>query len=76
MPEVQAVKDDAASSLHSNTAPGSFVPNVNEADVLATLPDGPLVIDVSGAIVSTVHVTTMGLGSALPAASTARICTV
>ena len=46
--------------------------NVNAADVLATVPAGPLVIVVSGAKVSTVHVRLAGVASVFPAPSVAR----
>ena len=46
--------------------------NVNVADVLATAPDGPAVIVVLGATVSTVHVRVAGVGSTFPSVSIAR----
>jgi hypothetical protein len=45
---------------------------VNEALVEVTVPEGPPVIAVSGAVASTVHVLDAGLASTLPAASFAR----
>ena len=52
--------------------PASVEENVNVAEVLATVPDGPAVIVVSGATVSTVHVRVAGVASVFPAASVAR----
>src|SRR5262249_7997825 len=60
------------SSVHWNVLPASDAVNVNAADVLATVPDGPEVIVVVGATVSTIHVRAAGVWSMLPAASTAR----
>ena len=61
----------AASSRHSNVAPGSLV-KVNDADVLFVVPVGPPVIVVSGAAASTVNARDAGVASTLPAASMAR----
>ena len=46
--------------------------NVKAAEVLATVPDGPPVIVVSGASVSTVQVRVAGVASVFPATSVAR----
>ena len=59
------------SSWHSNEPPLSPV-KVNDAVVEATVPLGPPVTVVSGAVVSTVNVREAGVASALPAASLAR----
>ncbi len=60
------------SSLHSNVAPGLAAENVNDGDAPFVGPDGPVLIVVSGAIVSTVNVRVAGVASTLPAASVAR----
>src|SRR5919106_1270778 len=52
-------------------APSSSAENVNVADVLLVSGSGPVSIDVSGAIVSTVQVCDAGEGSVLPAWSVA-----
>ena len=62
----------AASSLHSNEAPGSLAVNANDAAVESTVPLGPVVIDVSGGAVSIVHVRVAGVGSTFCAPSLAR----
>ena len=54
------------SSLHSNVAPASVEVKANMAVVTETVPLGPLVIDVFGATVSTVHVWVAGVASTLP----------
>jgi hypothetical protein len=59
------------SRLHSNE-PDSVEPNVNEAPADVTVPLGPSVIVVSGAVPSTVHVHSAGDGSATPAVLRAR----
>ena len=46
----------APSSAHSNVAPPSSATNVKPADVLVVEPDGPEVMVVSGATLSTVTV--------------------
>ena len=66
-----------ASSLHSKVEPGSVEENSNDAVVDALVPEGPEVINVSGATASTVHVRVAGEASRLPAASfalTANVC--
>src|SRR3954449_8012092 len=63
------------SSRHSNVA-ASLAPNVKLAVVAVTVPDGPPVIVVSGAVVSTVQVRDAGDASTLPAASVARASNV
>ena len=60
------------SSLHSNEEPTSDE-NWNDAEPEATVPDGPVAAsDVSGAVVSTVHVRVGGDASVLPRPSLAR----
>jgi hypothetical protein len=59
------------SRLHSNVAAGSSAVNVNDADVLAVAPSGPVVIVVFGALVSTLTVTEFDAGEVLAAASIA-----
>src|SRR5918999_3580526 len=61
----------ASSSEHSMLAPSSSAEKVNVADVLLVSGSGPVSIDVSGAIVSTVQVRDAGEGSVLPAWSVA-----
>ena len=68
--EAQA-SQSPASSLHSNE-PDSVAESPNDAAAVATVPLGPLVIDVSGATVSTAHVRDAGVASTLPSASIAR----
>ena len=60
------------SSLHSKLAAVSVAENEKLAALEATVPDGPVTIDVSGGVVSTVQLRVAGDGSTLPAASTAR----
>jgi hypothetical protein len=63
--------------LHSKVDPASEEENVNEAEVLLTLPDGPESMVVFGGVVSgggavlTVQVRVAGVPSTLPAASVA-----
>ncbi len=61
----------APSSLHWNVEPASLDENVNVALALLTRVEGPLSIDVLGAVVSTVQLRVAGVGSGLPAASVA-----
>ena len=65
-----------ASSLHSNVEPASVEEKPNEAAFEATVPLGPLVIEVSGAVASTVHVRVAGVAStSLPfLARTENVC--
>ena len=58
--------------MHSNDDPAWVALNPNDAEAELTVPLGPLVIEVSGAVVSTVHVRVAGVASTLPAASLAR----
>ena len=44
----------------------SVAVKLNEAELLLTVPEGPAVIVVSGAMVSTVQVRTAGVGSVAP----------
>ena len=60
------------SSLHSKPEPPSVELKVNVALVELMLPLGPLVIEVFGATVSTVHVRVAGVWSTFPAESFAR----
>jgi len=60
------------SSLHSNVEPASVEVNANVAVVELTVPLGPLVIDVFGAVRSIVHVRVAGVASTLPVESFAR----
>src|SRR5258706_3247394 len=60
------------SSLHSKATPVSLDVNVKVAVFGLLLPDGPPVIEVFGATVSTVHVLDAGDASVLPVASFAR----
>ena len=53
-------------------APASLAVNAKVAVLELTLPLGPLVMEVLGAIVSIVHVLVAGVASTLPAASFAR----
>src|SRR5687768_4834103 len=69
--DVHAVHS-AASSLHSKVAPVSVAVNENVALLEYMFPLGPLVIDVFGATVSTVHVRVAGDASTLPTPSFAR----
>jgi hypothetical protein len=55
---------------------GSLAENVKVADVEAVVPDGPESIVVCGATLSTFHVRVSGLGSTLPALSSARTSNV
>ena len=64
------------SSWQVNVAPASGEENVNVALALVTRPDGPLSIDVLGAVVSTVNERVAAVGSAFPAASVAMTLTV
>ncbi len=71
----------APSRRHSNDDPVSFDENENDAEVEATVPEGPLVSVVSGAVVSgtgvsTVHDRDAGDASRLPAPSRARTSNV
>ena len=60
------------SSLHSKVEPDSVEVKANVAVLDETVPVGPLVIEVFGATLSTVHVRVAGVASTLPAASLAR----
>jgi hypothetical protein len=60
------------SSRHSKVDPASVAVNPNVAVVVETVPLGPLVIEVLGATVSTVHVSVAGVASTLPEPSFAR----
>src|SRR3954468_1516902 len=62
----------ALSRLHLNVEFGSDDVNVKLALAIATVPDGPLVIVVSGAVRSTVHVRVAGVGSRFPTRSRTR----
>lgn len=75
--EVHAV-NPASSSAHSKvTAPTSAgLANVNVCGPAATVAVGPSRITVSGRLVSTTHVYSTGLGSGLPAGSTAYTSSV
>ena len=67
----------APSTRHSNVEPASVAVNANVGVVVFVGPTGPLVIAVSGAIVSTVKVVLAGSGSTLPKSSiawTANVC--
>ena len=74
-PEMHAVEFPRApglSSRHSNVAPcGAVEANENTAEPAGVCPLGPAVIDVSGAIVSTVKDSVAG-GATAPAMSVAR----
>lgn len=70
-PEAHGVKA-ALSSEHSKVEPGSFDSKVNAADVEVPGPLGPVRIVVSGGVVSTVHVRSIGVGSTFPKPSVAR----
>src|SRR5687768_7396483 len=59
------------SRKHSNVEPGSLEANVNVAEVLSACSVGPERISVTGGP-STVHAADAGVGSTLPAGSTAR----
>ncbi len=59
------------SSLHSKVEPLSEAAKANVAEVDLTVPEGPEVIVVLGRTVSTVHARSAGVGSLLPARSTA-----
>ena len=61
-----------ASSLHSNEALPSPDENSNAAALEDSVPLGPPVSEVSGAVVSTVHVRDVGSPCTLPAVSLAR----
>jgi len=69
--------------LHSKVDPASVEENVNEADVLLTVPEGPESMAVFGGVVSgggavlTVQERVAGVASVLPAASVAlteKVC--
>jgi hypothetical protein len=69
--------------LHSKVDPASVEENVNEADVLLTVPEGPELMVVFGGVVSgsgavlTVQVRVAGVASTLPAPSVAlteKVC--
>jgi hypothetical protein len=70
------------SSRHSNVEPVSDEEKVKLALPVVTMPEGPSLIAVSGAVVSggggtaTVHVRVAGEASVLPAASVARTSNV
>jgi hypothetical protein len=66
------VVEPGPSSLHWNVDPGLVEPNPNDGDALFVAPVGPLVIEVSGAEVSTVNARVAGVASTLPAPSAAR----
>ena len=63
---------DPPSSLHSKVEPDSDEVKVNVAVLDERGAPGPLVIEVFGAVLSTVHVRVAGVASTLPAASLAR----
>jgi hypothetical protein len=65
-----------ASSLHSNDAPASVALKVNDAAAEVTVPVGPPVIEVPGAVTSTVHVRVAGVAStsAPSLARTENVC--
>jgi hypothetical protein len=69
--DVQAAKA-SVSTLHSNVEPGSSDENSKVGVASLTVPVGPESMLVCGLIVSTVKVADGGLGSRLPASSTAR----
>ena len=54
------------SSRHSNVDPDSLAENVNTGALLLVVPVGPVLIVVSGAVVSTVKVRVAGVGSTFP----------
>jgi hypothetical protein len=58
--------------LHSKVDPAFVVLNANDAEAEFTVPLGPLVMDVSGAEVSTVQLRVAGVASTLPKESVAR----
>ncbi len=58
--------------MHSNVEPGLVEVKPKDGDALLVVPVGPLVIVVSGAVVSTVNARVAGVASTLPAASVAR----
>ena len=67
----------APSSWHSKVEPSSVAPRTKVASSLATRPDGPDSIDVSGSSVSTTQVRSAGEASTFPAVSrprTAKVC--
>ncbi len=64
------------STEHSNVAVASFEENVKTAFASLETASGSVTIVVSGAAVSTVHANVAGVGSAFPAASTARTANV
>jgi hypothetical protein len=66
----------APSSEHWNVTPVSGDERSKVAVVEFTLPPGPETMLVSGATVSTVHPREAGVGSTLPAVSTARTSSV
>ena len=66
------VDEPGPSSLHSKVEFGFVEANPKDGDALFVVPVGPLVIDVSGADVSTVKVRVAGVASTLPAVSVAR----
>jgi hypothetical protein len=63
------------SSLHSKVEPDSLAENVKLAEVELVVPEGPDVIVVSGAVVSTVQVR-LSAAPTLPAASVPRTSNV
>ena len=65
----------SSSRRHSNSA-GSSAWNVSVAPPTLTIPGGPASIVVSGGTASVRHVREAGVGSALPAGSTARTLSV
>ncbi len=64
--------NEPLSTLHSNVEPVSLEENSNVGVLSLVAPDGPAVIDVSGAAVSTVIVRVAGEASVLPEASVAH----
>ena len=66
------VAEPGPSSLHWNVTPISVPENVNWVALVLIVPLGPVLIVVSGVVVSTVKDRVAGVGSTLPAASIAR----
>ena len=69
--------NEPESSLHWNVEPDSVEENANVAVLALLLPEGPLVMLVSGATVSTVQLNEAGVGSVLPVESVAftwKVC--
>ena len=62
----------AASRRHWNVEPSSVAVKLKVGVLSLVVLDGPLVIVVSGGVVSTVNARVAGVGSVLPAGSMAR----